>query len=177
MLDFEVIVPKLSVCNWHAQEIQLEILVVSSDIVSMKRIGAVLALLFVFFTAQSAFGQDVSMSVMANSVSVEDAIQLDQTKRLSFLVYDNMPLESGYAYEFGALELIMPNGNRVEIQSSQVKNGPIMHYSVRTKLLLQSPTGFVLEMGPIKRHNPDNTSEVLKISKKARTIEFIPAEQ
>lgn len=176
MLGFEVIVSKLILCNWHRKEIHLEILVDSSDIVSMKRIGALIALLLVFFSAQSVIGQNVSMQVKANSVLIEDAITLDQTKRLSFLIYDNMPLESGYSYEFGAIELVKPDGSRVLLQAARVQNGPIMHYSARTKLLSQSSAGFVLEMGPITRHNPDNTSEVLEISKKTRTIQFLPAE-
>lgn len=140
----------------------------------MKRFCAFLALIVVVFASQSVFGQNVRLDVKANSALVKDAVTLDQTKRMSFLVYDEMPLESGYAYEFGAIELVKPDGSRIILQTARMENGPILHYSVRSKLIGLSPEGFVLEIGPIKRYNPNNTSEILPFSKADRSISFLP---
>ena len=140
----------------------------------MKKIGVVIALFVAVLGFQSVFAEQARMEIKANSNVVDGAVTLNQTKRLSFLVYDGLPLEAGYAYEFGPIDLVKPNGERMVIQTARMQNGPIMHYSLYAKMLKLSPEGFSLEIGPIKRYNPNGTNEVLDFPKTSRTLQFIP---
>ena len=139
----------------------------------MKRLLSALTLFATIFLFNAVFGQKPELKVMANSVLVEGEITLSQTKRLSFLVYDGMPLESGYAYTFGEIYLVKPSGERIKLQDKVVQNGPIMHFSLYPKWLKESPEGFTLELTEIDRFNPNNTTDIL-FANPAANIKFIP---
>jgi hypothetical protein len=85
-------------------------------------------LIVCFALSTYTFGQQnkLTMKVTANSAVVSNStVEVKDQKRILWFVGDCMPMNSGYAYEFGPLYLVAPNGQRSELKAKEVCNGPV----------------------------------------------------
>lgn len=142
----------------------------------MKKLSALLILCLVACSLAFAQQSRPTIKITANSAPVTNGIvELKDQQRIMWFVTDGMPANSGYAYEFGPLELIAPNGDRSSIKPAEVRNGPVFYYSVSKSLFQQYPKGFEIALTSIKRHNPDHNVETLPFVAKDLTLKIVPA--
>ncbi|MFN8395146.1 MAG: hypothetical protein U0176_10895 [Bacteroidia bacterium] len=140
----------------------------------MKRIVFLLTLCLVVISASQALAQRPTLKILANSNEINGTLVLKGTQRLTFLVSDGMPANSGYAYEFGALQLVPANGAPIELQARSVENSGMRIYSLRTSHLQTYPAGFTLRLDGVRRHNPGQVSELLPFSNQQLEILVLP---
>ena len=141
----------------------------------MKKLFAILLVCLVASCTAFAQCKKLTMRVTANSTVVTDGrIELKDQKRLIWIVGDCAPLNAGYAYEFGPLYLVAPNGEKTALKAKEVNNGPVFHYSISKQFLVQYPQGFDLELEAIKRYNPDHSSEILPYKPEDLRLKVVP---
>lgn len=140
----------------------------------MKKMHLFLILCLVLLSGSYAAAQ-VSLRITANSTVVTDGrIELKDQKRIQWFVADGMPYNAGYAYEFGPVYLVAPNGAKTVLKAKEVMNGPVCHYSISKSWFDQYPQGFAIQMDAITRYNPDHSSEKLPFSAQDLKLKVVP---
>lgn len=140
----------------------------------MKHLFSILLLCLLLGANAVAQTAKPTLKVSANSTEVTNGVvEYKDQKRMLWIVTDGMPANSGYAYEFGPLYLVTPEGQRIVVKAKEVNNGPVFHYSLSKNDMSQHPNGFTLELDPIRRHNPDHSSEILPFDAQALQVKFV----
>lgn len=143
----------------------------------MKKMFSLLVLCLVVSLGSVVVAQQPSIRLSANSAPVTDGrIELKDQKRLQWFIDDSKPMNAGYAYEFGPVYLVAPNGQKTVLKAKEVMNGPVFRYSVSKFLFDQHPQGFVLEMDAITRYNPDHSTDKLVFDNKFVKLQIVPAQ-
>jgi hypothetical protein len=142
----------------------------------MKQLFALVVICLAFSWGSTAYAQQPGLRVSANSTIVTDGtISLKDQQRIQWFVQDGKPTNAGYAYEFGPVYLVAPNGDKTLLKAKDVVNGPVFHYSVSKTHFQQYPQGFKIQLDQIVRYNPDRSFETLPYSNDDLTIRVVPA--
>ena len=143
----------------------------------MKKMFSLLVLCLVVSLGSAVVAQQPSIRLTANSAPVTDGrIELKDQKRMQWFIEDGKPMNAGYAYEFGPIYMVGPNGQKTALKAKEVMNGPVCHFSVSKSQLAQFPQGFVLQMDAITRHNPDHSTDKLVFDDKYMKVQIVPAQ-